>query len=57
MGFRKKTDFETGRTLDLDKSHKNIIKPAATAAGLECRRADEIPLFAPHFLYTNPQGS
>jgi hypothetical protein len=43
MGFGKKTDFETGRTLDLDKSYKNIIKPAATAAGLECKRADEIP--------------
>src|ERR1700676_3251413 len=28
MGFGKKTDFETGRTLDLDKSYRNIIKPA-----------------------------
>src|SRR4026207_1554588 len=43
MGFGKKTDFETGRTLDLDKSYKNIIKPAVVAAGLECTRADEIP--------------
>jgi hypothetical protein len=43
MGFGKKTDFETGRTLDLDKSYKNIIKPAVIAAGLECTRADEIP--------------
>src|SRR5262245_10601695 len=43
MGFGKKTDFETGRTLDLDKSYKNIIKPAAVAAGLDCKRADEIP--------------
>ncbi len=39
MGFGKKTDFETGRTLDLDKTYKNIIKPAAIAAGLECKRA------------------
>ena len=43
MGFGKKTDFETGRTLDLDKSYRNIIKPAVIAAGLECTRADEIP--------------
>lgn len=42
MGFGKKTDFETGRTLDLDKSYKNIIKPAVEAAGLKCVRADDI---------------
>lgn len=42
MGFGKKTDFETGRTLDLDKSYKNIIKPAVEAANLKCIRADEI---------------
>lgn len=42
MGFGKKTDFETGRTLDLDKTYRNIIKPAVMAAGLECIRADEI---------------
>ncbi|HZM98342.1 MAG TPA: TRAFs-binding domain-containing protein [Pyrinomonadaceae bacterium] len=42
MGFGKKTDFETGRTLDLDKTYKNIIKPAAEAARLKCVRADEI---------------
>lgn len=42
MGFGKKTDFETGRTLDLDKTYRNIIKPAVKAAGLECIRADEI---------------
>jgi hypothetical protein len=42
MGFGKKTDFETGRVLDLDKSYKNIIKPAVEAAGLKCIRADEI---------------
>jgi hypothetical protein len=43
MGFGKKTDFETGRTLDLDKTYKYIIKPAVVDAGLECKRADEIP--------------
>ena len=42
MGFGKKTDFESGRTLDLDKTYRNIIKPAVTAAGLKCVRADEI---------------
>jgi len=42
MGFGKKTDFETGRVLDLDKSYKNMIKPAVEAAGLKCIRADEI---------------
>lgn len=42
MGFGKKTDYETGRTLDLDASYEAIIKPAATDAGLRCVRADEI---------------
>jgi tetratricopeptide (TPR) repeat protein len=42
MGFGKKTDFETGRTLDLDKSYFNMIKPAVEDAGLHCVRADEI---------------
>ncbi len=42
MGFGKKTDFETGRTLDLDMSYRNMIKPAVEAAGLVCIRADEI---------------
>jgi len=42
MGFGKKTDFETGRTLDLDMSYQNMIRPAVEAAGLKCVRADEI---------------
>ena len=42
MGFGKKTDFETSRVLDLDKSYRNMIKPAVEAAGLKCVRADEI---------------
>ncbi len=41
MGFGKKPDFETGRTLDLDKTYKNIIKPSVEAAGLKCIRADD----------------
>jgi hypothetical protein len=42
MGFGKKTDFESGRTLDLDKSYRNLIKPAVRDAGFDCVRADEI---------------
>src|SRR5215510_9835866 len=42
MGFGKKTDYTTGRVLDLDKSYMAIIKPAVTEAGLNCVRADEI---------------
>jgi hypothetical protein len=42
MEFGKKTDFETGRTLDLDTSYQNMIKPIIESAGLKCIRADEI---------------
>jgi hypothetical protein len=42
MGFGKKTDFQTGRVLDLNKSYQYMIKPAAEDAGLQCVRADEI---------------
>ena len=42
MGFGKKTDFETGKTFDLDMSYQNLIKPAVEAAGVECIRADGI---------------
>ena len=42
MGFGLKTDLATGRVLDLDKSYKNIIKPAVENAGFTCIRADEI---------------
>lgn len=42
MGFGKKTDYESGRTLDLDATYEAIIKPAAEAADLRCIRADEI---------------
>lgn len=42
MGFGIKTDFPSGRTLDLDKSYRVLIKPAVVNAGLECVRADEI---------------
>ncbi len=42
MGFGKKTDLSTGKTLDLDKTYKNIIKPAVENAKFQCVRADEI---------------
>lgn len=42
MGFGKKTNYESGRTLNLDKTYKNIIKPAVKNAGYQCVRADEI---------------
>ena len=41
QGFGKKTDFRTGRVLDLDASYE-VIKEAVEAAGFECIRADEI---------------
>jgi tetratricopeptide (TPR) repeat protein len=42
MGFGKKTDPSTGKTLDLDQTYKNIIRPSVISAGYECVRADEI---------------
>jgi tetratricopeptide (TPR) repeat protein len=42
MGFGKKTDYETGRTLDLNATYREIIRPAVLAAGLRCIRADEV---------------
>ena len=42
MGFGKKTDYPSGRTLDLDKTYKNLIKPAVELSGYQCIRADEV---------------
>ena len=42
MGFNRKTDYQSGRTLDLDKSYRLLIEPAVQEAGLECIRADKI---------------
>lgn len=42
MGFGKKTDPDLGKTYDLDKTYKNIIRPAVIASGYECVRADEV---------------
>lgn len=42
MGFGNKTDYTTGKTINLDSVYKKVIRPAAEKA--ECRviRADEI---------------
>jgi hypothetical protein len=42
MGFGIKTDYATGRKLDLNKSYRLLIKPVVEGMGLECIRADEI---------------
>lgn len=42
MGFGTKTDFATGRKLDLNKSYRLLIKPVVEAKGLLCIRADEM---------------
>ena len=42
MGFGTKTDFATGRKLDLNKSYRLLIKPVVEQKGLVCLRADEM---------------
>src|SRR3954447_1187038 len=42
MGYGVKTDLQQNKTFDLDKTYRNIIKPAVEAAGYRCERADEI---------------
>ncbi len=42
MGFGKKKDPESNRTIDLDETYKKIIKPAVEACNYRCVRADEI---------------
>ncbi len=42
MGFGTKTDYATGRKLDLNKSYRLLIKPVVEEKGLVCIRADEI---------------
>ena len=42
MGFGMRTDFPSGRVLNLDATYENLIKPAVTEANLECVRADEL---------------
>lgn len=42
MGFGKKTDFRSGKLLNLDATYNEIIKPAAEELRITCVRADEI---------------
>lgn len=42
MGFGEKTDYQTQRTLNRDKTYRGIIKPAVEECGLKCIRADDI---------------
>jgi hypothetical protein len=41
-GFRYQDRLYETENVNLDKTYRNIIKPAALAAGLDCIRADEI---------------
>lgn len=42
IGFGPKTDYESGRVLDLDKTFENLIKPVFDDLDIECFRAKEI---------------
>jgi len=42
MGFGKKKDPDTNRTIDLDETYKKIIRPAVESCNYNCVRADEI---------------
>ena len=42
MGFGKKKDPNTNRTIDLDETYKKIIKPSVEECKCKCIRADEI---------------
>ena len=42
IGFGPKTDYETGRVLDLDKTFEHLIKPVFEHLDIECFRAKEI---------------
>ncbi|WP_214226182.1 tetratricopeptide repeat-containing protein [Pedobacter sp. B4-66] len=42
MGFGKKKDPISNRTIDLDETYKKIIKPSVIACNYNCVRADEI---------------
>ncbi|EXU76886.1 hypothetical protein BG55_03095 [Erwinia mallotivora] len=42
MGFGKKTDFRSGKLLNLDATYNEIIKPAVEELNIKCVRADEV---------------
>lgn len=43
MGFGTKTDYKTGRQLDLDKTFECLIKPVFDELKITCIRASDIP--------------
>ena len=42
MGYGPKKDYQTGRTLDLDKTFENLIKPVFDSLKIKCFRAKDI---------------
>lgn len=42
MGYGKKIDYATGKTVDLDKVYHSIIQPVVVSAGYRCVRGDEV---------------
>ena len=42
IGFGMKTDFATGRVLNLDKTYTELIKPAFDRVGVKCFRAIDV---------------
>lgn len=42
MGYGPKKDYESGRTLDLDKTFENLIKPVFNSLKIKCFRAKDI---------------
>ena len=42
MGYGVKMDYATGRSLDLDKTFENIIKPVFDDLGIKCFRANDV---------------
>lgn len=42
IGFGMKTDYSTGRTLNLDLTYTKLIKPAFDSVGIRCFRAIDI---------------
>lgn len=45
IGYGIKTDYPTGRKLDLDKTFENLIKPVFDELKITCIRASDIPHF------------
>jgi tetratricopeptide (TPR) repeat protein len=42
MGYGIKTDFESGRDINLDKSYTSIIKPVFKKLGIKCFRSSDL---------------